>query len=139
MTGKEFLNSVLISWRELECKLEQHQRLKNMATKITSTISGTPAVSDKSFSRVENAVASVLDNSDEVAEEVVEFFNRYQNAEKLISRVPALEERLILSYRYLSFNSWREIAQRMKVSLRHIHRLHGDALDIFEKIFSTDD
>lgn len=139
MTGKEFLNSVLISWRTLECKLEHHQRLKNMATKITSTISGTPAVSDKSFSRVENAVASVLDNSDEVAEEVVEFFNRYQNAEKLISRVPALDERLILSYRYLSFNSWREIAQKMKVSLRHIHRLHGDALDILEKNFSPDD
>ena len=139
MTGKEFLNKVLESRRELDGKLEKFKHLQAMATRITGAISGTPTVSDKSFSRIESAVTNALKQSEDVTDEVTNFFNQYLKAEKLIAKVPAIDERLVLNYRYLCGDSWREIAKTMQVSLRHLYRVHGNALETFEKIFVNGD
>ena len=139
MTGKEFLNKVLESRRELDGKLEKFKHLQAMATRITGAISGTPTVSDKSFSRIESAVTNALKQSEDVTDEVTNYFNQYLKAEKLIAKVPAIDERLVLNYRYLCGDSWREIAKTMQVSLRYVYQLHGNALLIFEKIFEVAD
>lgn len=139
MTGKEFLNSILESRRILDGKLEKFKHLQAMATKITGAISGTPTVSDKNFSRIESAVVNALQQSEDVTEEVTKFFELYQTAEKLIAKVPALDERLILNYRYLCGNSWQKIADKIQVSMRYVYKVHGRALETFEQIFSAGD
>ena len=139
MTGKEFLNSILESRRILDGKLEKFKHLQAMATKITGAISGTPTVSDKNFSRIESAVVNALQQSDDVTDEVTNYFNLYQQAEMLVAKVPTIDERLILNYRYLCGNSWQKIADKMQVSLRYVYQLHGNALLLFEKIFEDAD
>ncbi len=42
--------------------------------------------------------------------------------------------RTILSLRYLTLLTWEEIAEEMDMSLRHIYRLHNEALLAAEKI-----
>ncbi|MCD7764025.1 MAG: DUF1492 domain-containing protein [Lachnospiraceae bacterium] len=41
------------------------------------------------------------------------------------------EEKLLLKYRYFEGHTWEEIAVRMSVSIRTMHRIHGSALQNF--------
>ena len=47
---------------------------------------------------------------------------------------PDETERLLLTYRYLCFLSWEEIADKMSYSCRNIHYLHTKALKSFESL-----
>ena len=136
MTGKEFLQQNFKNTKDLNSKLEQLLGLQ--AYKITTAISKTPTISQKNFSRVENAVADVLKISDEIGNDVIKFLEYRIEVAREIEKIKNLDERLILEYRYLLFKKWREISCSLNVSLRHIHNLHGRALQSFEKIFAKD-
>ncbi len=41
------------------------------------------------------------------------------------------EEKLLLKYHYFEERTWEEIAVRMSVSIRTVHRIHGLALQNF--------
>lgn len=43
-------------------------------------------------------------------------------------------ERLVLQQRYLNFMSWDEIGHTMYISVRHVHRIHGRALNSVDEI-----
>ncbi len=137
--GKEFLNSVSHSFLLLNSKLEQFACLQDAARKINAVINGTPSVGDKSFSRIENAVTNALQYSQSVADAVTEFFLLHKSATDEISKIPNLDERLILEYRYLAFKSWSEISAIMHISLRYLYKLHGHALESLEKISADGD
>jgi len=52
----------------------------------------------------------------------------------IIKCVKRTELQTILEMRYLCFQTWEEIAVALHYDLRHIHRLHGQALDEVETI-----
>lgn len=45
-----------------------------------------------------------------------------------IMRLENRAHRVLLTLRYLSFLTWEEIAQLMEVDVRHVYRLHREAL-----------
>jgi len=45
-----------------------------------------------------------------------------------IMRLEKRTHRVLLTLRYLSFLTWEEIAQMMEVDVRHVYRLHREAL-----------
>ncbi len=45
-----------------------------------------------------------------------------------IMRLENRAHRVLLTLRYLSFLTWEEIAQMMEVDVRHVYRLHREAL-----------
>ena len=139
MTGKDFLISVPRSFLILNSKLEQFACLQDTVKKINAVIDGTPSVSNKDFSRIESAVTAALNYSTSVADAVGEFILLHKSAMREINKIQSFDEKLILEYRYLAFKSWAEIADLMHVSLRYIYKLHGHALESFEKIFSAGD
>lgn len=139
MTGKEFLQHVLEVSHTLESKLEQFEQLQSIAKKITTVISGTPSVSDKSQSKIENAVVRALQESADIENAVTDFFALRNKATAAIANMPDNDEKLILEYRYLAGKSWAEIAKLMGLTLRYTYSLHGNALKNFEKFFETED
>ena len=42
-------------------------------------------------------------------------------------------DQLILEMRYLTYKSWREIAEALELDDRYVYKLHGLALRAFEK------
>ena len=49
----------------------------------------------------------------------------------LKQQVSSREERLLLTYRYFNNCTWEEIAERLHVSNRTVHRIHASALKNF--------
>ena len=51
-----------------------------------------------------------------------------------IDSVPDDTEKLLLQHRYLHFMNWEEISKSMYISTRHVHRIHGRALNTVDEI-----
>ena len=56
------------------------------------------------------------------------------NIETALHRLSDVRFRTLLSLRYLDGHSWEYIAEYMKYNKRHIFKMHGWALQEFEKI-----
>lgn len=50
-----------------------------------------------------------------------------------INMLEDTNERLVLRYRYLVCMPWNEIADRLHYSIRYVYKIHGRALQHFEK------
>lgn len=50
-----------------------------------------------------------------------------------INMLEDTNERLVLRYRYLVCMPWDEIAGRLHYSIRYVYKIHGRALQHFEK------
>lgn len=56
----------------------------------------------------------------------------YVSIEKQIKQIKNEDENDVLFYRYVKGEEWWEIADHMKYTERHIHRIHGKALAHFQ-------
>ena len=57
-----------------------------------------------------------------------------QRAEMLIASVPDAVQREVLTRRYIIGQRWESIAIDMDYEVRHIYRLHGNALSILSNM-----
>lgn len=58
-------------------------------------------------------------------------YRRIQKCQEITARIEGLEdedEKDILMYRYIKLMRWDEICERMKLSYRRVHYIHGSAL-----------
>lgn len=139
MTAKEFLERAFKIYRKLDCSLEQLQRLQDLSKKISSVISNTPTISNKSYSKIEVAVTEFQAQSEILTDDIAEYSRVRLEIADTISKVPNETERLILDYRYLSFKSWRYIASILNITARRVYQLHEQALFSVEKILTPPD
>lgn len=137
MTAREILRQSLKIKCKLDCRLEQVQDLKDLANRITPVFSGTPTVSNKCLSKLESAIVNLQEQSEILGEDVVKYLKIRAEIADTIKAVVDDNERLILEYRYLTFRTWRKIAEAMNVSLPRVYQLHEQALNSFEKIYSA--
>lgn len=64
------------------------------------------------------------------------YVKKLREIEKRIDAVEDDRYRAILKWRYINFASWEQIADQMGRTVRHVTRLHGDALKEFSKTLS---
>lgn len=57
-----------------------------------------------------------------------EIFEAYTIIDSAVQKIANLSERNVMRYRYLLGYEWETIADRMGYGLRHVYRIHGDAL-----------
>lgn len=110
MTAKEFLRQAYFAQQEVEMKLEQIARLESLATRTTCALKGTPSGSGVATSKIEQAVVSLQDQRDRLAEEVTDLLRITDKVSTAISQIKNPVEKRILKYRYLCFFSWKQIA-----------------------------
>ena len=138
MTGRDFLRQALKVHCKLDCALAQIQSLKDLATRITPILSGTPTVSSKCQSKIETAVVNLQSQSEKLGDDALEYLRIRDEIAEAISKVKDDDERLILEYRYLTFKAWGDIAKSLNKTKQSVYKLHNKALDSFEKNFSLE-
>ena len=67
---------------------------------------------------LENEINSDIDSLVDLKKEIVHAIDAVNNPEL----------RTLLELRYLCFKSWEAIAREMEFNVRHVYRLHGEAL-----------
>jgi DNA-directed RNA polymerase specialized sigma24 family protein len=128
MTVKEYLAQTWRINRLIDAKLEQVRTLRELAAKATSTLSPTPPSETRNVHRMEDIIAKMLDLENEINFDIDKLVDLKRDIANAIRSLNSPDYRVLLELRYLCFKTWDEIAADFHCSVRHVHRIHGEAL-----------
>lgn len=128
MMAKEYLSQSLRLNQRINSKLEQIQSLRELATKCTSIITGMPRNPNHGGSTMADALMKIVDLETELQNDVNRLVDLKEEIMAVVKAVDNIECQTLLELRYLCFKSWEQIAVDMGYNVRHIYRLHDEAL-----------
>ncbi len=132
MTVQE-VKRILSSAREAGIEyLNARNKYKSYESRLTDgktvRYNSTGAEYERNGNSVEESYCEVSDYETQADKCKAELSNPYCAAGRLIYLVKDERKRQVLNRYYLYCKSWGQIALEMKISVRHVHRLHGNAL-----------
>ena len=128
MTAKEYLNQAYRLDQRIRSKQEQISTLNDLATSCSTSMTGMPRNPNKGGSRMADAVCKIVDLQDSIAAAMQELVELKAEIIATIKAVDCIEYQLILEKRYISGKSWPEIAVDLGYKMRHLYKLHDEAL-----------
>lgn len=132
MNAREYLSQAYRLDLEIKNKLEIMEGMNSLATKATSTFSLVPPSGTRNVHRLEETLAKIVDMDVEINNKIDKLVDLKKEIVEVISAVDNKEYRLLLEMRYLRFLTWEEIAHEFNYNIRHIYRIHGEALALVE-------
>lgn len=130
MSAKEELNQYKFARKRVDEALEEYEKYKDRATKITSILSDMP----KGGKRKDK----IADNATAMADLSKEYEQRWIAAERgrliIEAKIDNMEEpyRTLLHKRYIDDKAFEQIAIEMGYSYDWTTHLHGEALKLYE-------
>ncbi len=135
MTAKEYLNQAYWLDRRIDSKLEQLSALRDTATKTTAVMYGEVVSHTRNVHSLQDVIAKIVDMQEEINSDIDALVDLKRDIMRTIKGIENPEYQTLLELRYLCFKRWEEISVVMNYNLRHIYRLHDEAL---EKIIVPD-
>lgn len=135
MKAKEYLSQALWLNQRIDNKLEQLERLKAMAMRVSVNL--TREKVSGGYNRknpMEDTIVKIMDLEIEVNQEIDKLINLKQEILETISLVDDPMAQLLLEMRYINRRTWGEIAGELGYSDRGIHKIHGRALKEIDEI-----
>lgn len=126
---RQKLESVHRLDRKVKAKMQQIEELRNLAVSINVNLSDMPGSPNRNVHKMEDTVVKICDIQEEAAEDVGKFLDAWREVKTYIEQVPDTNAQYILECRYLSFDSWEEIANELGYSVRNVQRIVHDAID----------
>lgn len=128
---KAYLSKYKFLDNAINQKLEECEKWRAMAEKITPTLSDMPK-SQSGANRIETAVEHIAQLEEEINKKVDELVRIRRNIEDSLQSVKDDTLRNLLEYRYIYGLTWEQIAVKMNYSYRNVTRMHGKALSVLE-------
>ena len=129
MTPKEYLNQAYWLDRRIDSKLEQLSALRDTATKTTAVMDGEVVSHTRNVHSLQDVIAKIMDMEAEINSDIDALVDLKRDIMRTIKAVDSPEHQTLLELRYLCFKRWEEISVIMNYNLRHIYRLHDEALE----------
>jgi hypothetical protein len=129
MNAKEYLSQAYRLDQRINSKLEQLTSLNTLATKCTAVITGMPRNPDRSVCTMADAVAKIVDLQAEINQDIDRLVDLKRDMVRCIKAVDNTEYQTLLELRYLCFKTWEQIAVAMGYNVRHVYRLHDEAVN----------
>ena len=130
MTKKEYLSQAYRLDQRINSKLEQVESLNGLATKVGSTLTGMPKNPNRATSTMADAVTKIIDLQAEINNDIDRLVDLKREMVTVIKAVANKEYQTLLELRYLCFKTWEQIAVEMNYTVRNVHLLHKEALQI---------
>ena len=132
MTAKEYLKQAYRLNERIDAHIRELEELRNMSTRIQG------ASYEEHFSGTRNTdapfvklIGKIMDMEVRINSEIGCLMDLKVEMDKAIEKVEDIEEQLLLRYRYIDNMTWDDIANRLCVSSRTVHRIHSAALQRF--------
>ncbi len=130
MEAKEYLQQAYKLNELIESDIQELDRLRSLTNVALS-----PQISDIPHSKNWNLeapfvkyVGRIIEMEQKINSEIDRYIVLKNEIRTTISQLENNDEKLLLRYRYILFLTWEEIAEKMNVSMRTVHRLHSNAL-----------
>ncbi len=129
MTAKEYLNQAYWLDKRIDSKLEQLSALKDMATKTTSIMSDDVVSHTRNVHSMQDVIAKIIDMQAEINADIDHLVDLKREIMQVIKAVQNPEHQTLLELRYLCFRSWEYVAEELGYNVRHVYRLHDEAVE----------
>ena len=136
MTAKQYLSRAYSLRRRIAAKELHMEELRTQAEHITADLTGMPRGSGTA-SPVERIAVQIADLSQEIEYDWLDLIAYQAEIRKLIESLPDPTYVQLLSYRYISYKPWRQIADLMHYSERAVFKIHRKALRMIEQFIEV--
>lgn len=139
MDAKEYLGQAYRIDQQISSKIEQISALRGLTTKATTALGAEPVSGSRDPHRLQKAIDRMVDLENEINKDVDCLIETKRNIIEIVGRLGNADYRILLELRYLCFDSWADIAEKMGFGLRWVHILHGRALAEVGKFLAKKD
>ena len=137
--AKTYLNKIRLYDARIENGLQELSDLEEMVTRITPVLKQDVVSSSSSQDKLGDTVAKIADLRVKINQDVDAFVDLKREAMGMLAKVEKPEYYDILHKRYVEYQSLEQIAVSMNYTYRWIRRLHGRALQAFEKVMGKEE
>ena len=129
MRAKEYLGQAYRLDQRINSKLEQIASLDELAMKCNLRLTGQPRNPDRGISNMAEAVCKIIDLQTEINYDIQKLVDLKREMVRVIKAVDNTEYQTLLELRYLCFKTWEQIAVDLGYNVRHVYRLHDEAVE----------
>ncbi len=138
MKTKDYLSQVSRLTKMINNKLSEISQLRELSVSISAIGNDEKVQTSPNFDKIGTAIAKI----DELENNLDKMIDEYLvKRERIIAQIDTMEEESvyqILFSRYIEKKTFEKIATEMEYSWRQIVRLHGKALQQFEKKYGEE-
>ena len=138
MTAKEYLQQIYMIHRKVKRLEEQREQLRADLYSIGSPAGKMDADKVQTSLSGDNMLRLVA-KVDKIERDIVREVNALLDVRakiiKQIERMPNDNQKDVLTKRYVNFKRWEHIAVDMNMTVRHVYRIHGEALQTFARMY----
>lgn len=135
--AKQFLQRLLILDDRIDERLDQAQRIRERAERITQAFGERMPGGGGVRSPIEDAAVRLADLERRMERIVTEYCDLRTATEEILARMPTERERQLLELRYVEALPWLEVMEEMHyASTRSMHIIHGNALCAFVRAYN---
>ena len=124
---KHYLEQIRFAKSLIESKEREKKELILLLGSLSSPSMG-DRVKNSSRNSAMFAVDNVLYLQTQIDDEILNLTHRWQDAHNLINRLPNLNERSILTDKYINGISFNKIADNLHYSMRNVFKIHERGL-----------
>lgn len=128
MRAKEYLGQAYRLDQRINSKLEQIASLDELAMKCNLRLTGQPRNPDRGISNMAEAVCKIIDLQTEINYDIQKLVDLKREMVRVIKAVDNTEYQTLLELRYLCFKTWEQIAVDLGYNVRHVYRMHDEAV-----------
>lgn len=136
MTAKQYLMRAYNLKRRIHEKETQLEELRTQAEHITADLNGMPRGSGPS-SPVERVAVQIADLSWELEQDWLDVLVYQEEIRRTIELVEDPVVAQVLSARYISYLTWRKVAETLHYSERAVYKIHRRGLRIIEQFIEV--
>lgn len=133
MTAKEYLQRIRKMDFEIKALKDLAEEQRTKLTRISPVLSDMPGCGGTT-DKIPDGLSRLYDVYGELSKKIIEVEKEKDIAYELVASLQDNTHRAILYMRYFSYRSFEEISVSLGYSYRHVCRLHGEALQQFEKM-----
>lgn len=137
MTAKEYLSQIRKSNNQINNKLMEVSKLRQMATSITSALKDDVVQTSGSGDKLAETVSKIVDLENEINADIDKLVD---TKKEVMAVIDTLKEPFcdLLYKRYLHYMTWEEIAVAMHYTYQWVCELHGRALLKVKELIEVD-
>ena len=132
--AQKYLKQVKLYDTHIDNKVQELDRLKGVATKVTTSLSLVPGSGSGSQDKLGDAVAKIIDLQAEVNQAIDVYVDKKREVCNLIGKIQDPDQLAVLHKRYIQYKHWEQIACEMGYTYRNVCYIHGRALQAIKEL-----
>ena len=125
---KRYLQQIKLYDSHINTKLEERDRLLEMATRITPTLKDVVVSGGGNHDKLADAAVKLADLEAEIDIDIDRYVNAKQEISSVLDEISDPDQLQVLHKRYVQYKTFEQIACDMNMTYRNVCYIHGKGL-----------